>query len=40
MEKTTNISELPIKSNIPPIETSEMEEKIQAPPDKFAPMPF
>ena len=36
MEKTTNISELPIKSNIPPIENSEMEEKIQAPPDKFA----
>lgn len=36
MEKTTNISELPIKSNIPPIENSEMEEKIQATPDKFA----
>lgn len=36
MEKTTNISELPIKSNIPPIETLEMEEKIQTPSDKFA----
>jgi hypothetical protein len=36
MEKTTNISELPIKSNIPPIENSEMEEKIQASSDKFS----
>ena len=36
MEKTTNISELPIKSNIPPIENSEMGEKIQVSPDNFA----
>lgn len=36
MEKTTNISELPIKSNIPPIDSSEMEDKIQPSTDKFA----
>ena len=36
MEKTTNISELPIKSNIPSIENSEMGEKIQLPADNFA----
>ena len=35
MEKTTNISELPIKSNIPVIGSSEMEEKIQVSPDKY-----
>lgn len=35
MEKTTNISELPIKSNIPPIDTSEMEDKIHTSTEKF-----
>jgi len=36
MEKTTNISELPIKSNIPPVESSEMENKIQPSTQQFA----
>jgi hypothetical protein len=36
MEKTTNISELPIKSNIPPIDSSEMEDKLQPSTEKFA----
>lgn len=36
MEQTTNISELPIKSNIPPIENAEMGEKIQRPNDNFS----
>jgi len=35
MEKTTNISELPIKSNIPTINSSEMEDKIQPSPNQF-----
>tara|TARA_Y100000389_G_scaffold140468_1_gene138312 strand:+ start:2464 stop:2931 length:468 start_codon:yes stop_codon:yes gene_type:complete len=35
MENTTNISELPIKTNIPIIETSEMEEKIQISPNNY-----
>uniref|UniRef100_A0A6C0L0B4 Uncharacterized protein n=1 Tax=viral metagenome TaxID=1070528 RepID=A0A6C0L0B4_9ZZZZ len=35
MEKTTNISELPINSNIPPIDTSEMEDKIHVSTEKF-----
>lgn len=36
MEQTTNISELPIKSNIPPIDSSEMEDKLQSSTEKFA----
>ena len=36
MEKTTNISELPIKSNIPPIDSSEMEDKLQPSTNNFA----
>ena len=36
MEKTTNISELPIKSNIPPIDSSEMEDKLQPSTEQFA----
>ena len=36
MEKTTNINELPIKSNIPPIESSEMEDKLQQSTEQFA----
>lgn len=36
MEKTTNISELPIKSNIPPIDSSEMEDKLQSSTEQFA----
>lgn len=36
MEKTTNISELPIKSNIPPVESFEMEDKFQPSTEKFA----
>ena len=35
MEKTTDISELPIKSNLPPIDPSEMEDKIQSATDRF-----
>ena len=35
MENTTNINELPIKSNIPPIDSSEMENKIQTSTEKF-----
>jgi hypothetical protein len=36
MEKTTNISELPIKSNTPPIEDSEMKDKFQTSTEKFS----
>ena len=36
MEKTTNISELPIKSNIPAINSSDIEDKVQTPPDHFS----
>ena len=36
MEKMTNISELPIKPNIPPIESSEMGDKLQPSIEKFA----
>ena len=36
MEQTTNISELPIKSNIPPIDSSEMQDKLQPSTEKFA----
>jgi hypothetical protein len=35
MEKTTNISELPIQSNIPPIESSEMGDKLQSTTEHF-----
>lgn len=35
MENTTNISDLPIKSNIPAIDSSEMEDKLQVSTDKF-----
>ena len=35
MEKTTSISVLPITSNIPPIESSEMEDKLQSSTEKF-----
>tara|TARA_Y100000389_G_C17352206_1_gene459044 strand:- start:191 stop:655 length:465 start_codon:yes stop_codon:yes gene_type:complete len=35
MEKTTNITELPIQSNIPTINASEMEDKIQPSPNQF-----
>lgn len=35
MERTTNISELPIKPNIPPIDASEMEDKLQPSTERF-----
>jgi len=35
MEKTTNISDLPIKSNTPPIDSNEIEDKIALSQDKL-----